>query len=65
MDSTAVRLLGMRELYFSPGSASFLVCDPQGVTCSDAAFAHYKKVDIVILTEKEWCHQWVKQINKN
>lgn len=33
----------MEELYFSPGSASFLVCDPQGVSCSEAAFAHYKK----------------------
>lgn len=42
MDSGAVRLLEI-ELYFSPSSASFLVCDPQGVTCSDAAFAHCKK----------------------
>lgn len=65
MDSASVKLLGMGELYFSPGSASFLVGDPQGVTCSDAAFAHYKKVDILILTEKEHFHQWVKQINKS
>lgn len=65
MDSASVRLLGMGELYFSPGSASFLVCDPQGVTCSDAAFAHYKKVGILILTEKEQFHQWVRQINKS
>lgn len=64
MDSVAVRLLGI-ELYFSPSSASFLVCDPQGVTCSDAAFAHCKKLHILVLTEKEQNHQWVKQINKN
>lgn len=57
MDSAAAKLLGMGELYFSPGSASFLVCDPQDVNCSDAAFAHYKKVDILILTKKEQCHQ--------
>lgn len=64
MDSGAVRLLGMGELYFSPSSASYLVCHPQGVTCSNAAFAHYKPVHILILTNMWQCHQWVKQINE-
>lgn len=41
MDSGAVRLLGMGELYFSPSSASYLVCDLQGITCNNAAFAVY------------------------
>ena len=64
MDSGAVRLLGMGELYFSPSSASYLACDPQGVTCSDAAFARYKVAHILILTDMGRCHQWVKQINE-
>lgn len=54
----------MGELYFSPSSASYLVCHPQGVTCSNAAFAHYKIVRILILTDMWQCHQWVKQINE-
>lgn len=32
----------MGELYFSPSSASYLVCDLQGVTCNNAAFAVYR-----------------------
>lgn len=64
MDSGAVRLSGMGELYFHPSSASYLVCDPQGFTCSDAAFACCKMVHILILTDMGQCHKWVKQINK-
>lgn len=57
MDSGALRLLGMGELYFSHSSASCLACDPQGITCSDAAFAHYKIAHILILTDMGQCHQ--------
>jgi len=64
MDSGAVRLSGMGELYFSPSSASYLACDLQGVTCGDAAFAVYKIVHILILTGMGQCHQWVKHINE-
>lgn len=48
MDSGAVRLSGMGELYFSPSSASYSACDLQGVACSDAAFAVYKIVHILL-----------------
>lgn len=59
-----MRLSGMGELYFSPSSASYLLCDLQGVTCGDAASAAYKIVRILILTGMGQCHQWVKETNE-